>query len=114
MEVIPNQTVPVSKILMLPEFDLRALPKETDHHVERLAKSIADLGLLCPVVFGRAKENPGDTFLLVGFSRYAAFKKLGMEEMPGSIHIFESMLELFAYARYRAVVHENITRRVEA
>ncbi|RTG99680.1 hypothetical protein CSW50_12135 [Thermus scotoductus] len=77
---------------------VRAQPRRAVRDVDALARSIAEVGLLQPLVVAE------DGTLLAGYHRYLALRELGWQEAPVVV------LDLDALRRELATLEENLVR----
>lgn len=93
-----SRDVPMSEIVVTPEFntDPRRMTDETS--IRMLARSIeATGGLLQNVLLGAVTEDGKTTLHLIsGFRRFAAYKSMGKKSIPATIRVFDTLAALLA------------------
>ena len=76
----------MSELVRLVEIQIGTRYRQALGDIESLARNIAEMGLLHPIVLSK------DLTLIVGLRRLAAFRKLGRSEIPAEILDLDGMM----------------------
>jgi len=96
IEASNAKEIPLSEIVVTPEFNFDPRRMNDEKSIRQLAASIeATDGLLQPVLLGAVVTDGKTALHLVnGFRRVAAYKMLGKKSIPATIRQFDSLAAL--------------------